>query len=479
MTRAHKNNIDYHSRIAINGKLTPFGSLPASKIKCLAASSCLPRYFVVQSLLRLSLSLVFRFFTKGKQMKNFPVMSFFAVPVMVGLLYLCFAQTVVAQNEEAEKAEPTIEEKLAVPENASTMELEKFIREAQIFMPKSIKTYEQYLDFLNKQSEAINKAADLILASENLDVKSKRTAYSAKIRSCLQSASDEGSIKSTVAALQKILTAVQGDEAMKDVLANAEQTILQVRMNAFMTRVNNNRDEFKQLDKDIREYFSDGKQGASRFASTMLEKTISLYSEEADLDKIVDEFVDGYMALLSDAEKPRFEGLVRRIRLPGKVMEFETVTINVKKLIADADGKEDFDVMKWVEEQPVEKTGIKSLEGKVVLVDCWATWCGPCLGEIPNMLKQYEKYHEKGFEIVGYSCDSNLEALLKFVIKENPPWIIGSTVLSQKQEMENYLNYYGVSGIPTMILIGRDGKVISTGARGQTLNKLLEEQFAE
>jgi len=144
-----------------------------------------------------------------------------------------------------------------------------------------------------------------------------------------------------------------------------------------------------------------------------------------------------------------------------------------------ATDKEDFDVMKWMDEQPAEKLNLKSLEGKVVLIDCWATWCGPCLAEVPNMLEQYGKYHEKGFEIIGYSCDTNLEALLNFVIKENPPWIIGSTVLSGKQELKNYLNYYGVSYIPNMILIGRDGKVLSINARGTTLNALLEEQFAE
>lgn len=412
-------------------------------------------------------------------MKSYHALSFLIVVVCVGLLGLCFSQTVFAQ-EESEKAEPTIEEKLTVPENASIEELEKFINEARSFMPKSIKTYDQYLDFLNKQSAAVNKAADLILASEDSSAKSKKIAYSSKISLCLQSARSEEAVQTAMTSLQEIIAKVKDDEEMKDTLTAAKLTLLQVRMNAFTMGINKNRDEFEQLDKEIREYFADpAHQGGSRFATTMLENAMSLYAGEANIDKVIDDLVAGYMPLLSDAEKPRFEGLVRRIKLPGNLMEFETVTIDVKKLIADADGKEDFDVMKWAEGQPVEKLNIKSLEGKVVLVDCWATWCGPCLMEIPNMLKQYEKYHEKGFEIIGYSCDRELDALLKFVIKENPPWIIGSTVLSEKQEMKNYLNYYGISGIPTMILIGRDGKVISTKARGETLNQLLEEQFAE
>jgi thiol-disulfide isomerase/thioredoxin len=175
----------------------------------------------------------------------------------------------------------------------------------------------------------------------------------------------------------------------------------------------------------------------------------------------------------------RLEALLRQCKMVGHEMEFQTVTIDVKQLVKDADGKENFDVMAWVKEQPVVQLDLKSLQGKVVLVDFWATWCGPCLAEVPNMMTQYEKYHDKGFEIIAYSCDEDAQALLRFLIKEKPPWVIGSTVLSENEELKNYLGFYEFTSIPRMILIGRDGKVLNIRARGETLNKLLAELFAE
>jgi thiol-disulfide isomerase/thioredoxin len=215
------------------------------------------------------------------------------------------------------------------------------------------------------------------------------------------------------------------------------------------------------------------------FAPTMLELASSLYDNEENFIDVLDEMAVKFKPILAEAEAARLDGLLRRIKLPGNLMEFQTVTIDVKKLVADADGKEDFDVMAWVKEQKTDKLDLKKLEKKVVLIDFWATWCGPCLAEVPNMIEQYEKYHDKGFEIIGYSCDRDVKALLTFLIKEKTPWIIGSNVLSGNEELKDYLSFYGISGIPTMILVGRDGKVISTKARGQTLNKLLEEQFTE
>jgi thiol-disulfide isomerase/thioredoxin len=65
-----------------------------------------------------------------------------------------------------------------------------------------------------------------------------------------------------------------------------------------------------------------------------------------------------------------------------------------------------------------EPLSIAKFKGKVVLVDFWATWCGPCRGELPNVLAAYKKYHDKGFEIIGISLDRDENALKSF-IKEN------------------------------------------------------------
>jgi thiol-disulfide isomerase/thioredoxin len=119
----------------------------------------------------------------------------------------------------------------------------------------------------------------------------------------------------------------------------------------------------------------------------------------------------------------------------------------------------------------------KSLAGKVVLVDFWATWCGPCVAEIPNVLEQYEKYHAKGFEVIGISLDQDRGALEKFVADQKVPW----PILFEESEGDGWQHplatYYGISGIPTVILLGRDGNVITLNARGERLGEELAKLF--
>ncbi len=121
-----------------------------------------------------------------------------------------------------------------------------------------------------------------------------------------------------------------------------------------------------------------------------------------------------------------------------------------------------------------------SYRGKVVLIDFWATWCGPCVGEIPNMTRMYEKYNAAGFEILGYSLDQDLDALHKFEEDRKLPWKTASQKLSLDSKAKKFVDlsqYYGITGIPTMILVGKDGKVLSTNARGPELERLLKAQF--
>ena len=150
-----------------------------------------------------------------------------------------------------------------------------------------------------------------------------------------------------------------------------------------------------------------------------------------------------------------FAGTLRRLSLPGHPMEIKGTLLNGK---------------------PFDQ---KTLAGKVVLVDFWATWCGPCVAEIPNVLEQYEKYHDKGFEVVGISLDEDREALEKFVTDQKIPW----PILYEKPEGEGWRHplstFYGISGIPTVILIGRDGNVITLNARGEKLGEQLDKLFGK
>ncbi len=123
--------------------------------------------------------------------------------------------------------------------------------------------------------------------------------------------------------------------------------------------------------------------------------------------------------------------------------------------------------------RPVDVTNMK---GKVVLIDFWATWCGPCVGEIPNVKAAYEKLHAKGFEIVGISFDQSKEALEKFVAEKEMAW---PQYFDGKGWGNKFGQQYGISGIPTMWLVDKKGNLRDTNARGaleEKVTKLLAEE---
>ncbi len=112
---------------------------------------------------------------------------------------------------------------------------------------------------------------------------------------------------------------------------------------------------------------------------------------------------------------------------------------------------------------------------KVVLLDFWAVWCGPCIGEIPNVKKVYDQYHDKGFEVIGVSFDENEAVVREYIKEENIPW---RQILDSEGFGGVFAKQYGVRGIPAPFLIDRNGKVISVKARDRLLGELVEAEIA-
>lgn len=119
---------------------------------------------------------------------------------------------------------------------------------------------------------------------------------------------------------------------------------------------------------------------------------------------------------------------------------------------------------------------VAALKGKVVLVDFWATWCGPCRAELPNVIAAYKKYHGQGFEIIGVSLDSERDKLESFLKKqEGMTW---PQFFDGKGWSNELAVKYGVEAIPFTILVGPDGKIIGTNLRGEKLGKAVGTALA-
>ena len=114
--------------------------------------------------------------------------------------------------------------------------------------------------------------------------------------------------------------------------------------------------------------------------------------------------------------------------------------------------------------------------GKLVLLDFWATWCGPCITEMPNIKEVYKKYHDKDFEIIGISLDTDAAALRTFIKENQLPW---RQVFDGKGWETPLAQQYGVRSIPAQFLIDREGTVISVRARGKRLKDLVEAEIGD
>ncbi len=119
-----------------------------------------------------------------------------------------------------------------------------------------------------------------------------------------------------------------------------------------------------------------------------------------------------------------------------------------------------------------KKVDIKDYKGKVVLVDFWATWCGPCIAELPNVLKTYEKFRAKGFEIIGVSLDQRKEPLEAFIAEKKMDWPQHCDGKGWENEVSRK---FGIDSIPATFLVDKEGKVARLDLRGEALEKAVEE----
>lgn len=164
------------------------------------------------------------------------------------------------------------------------------------------------------------------------------------------------------------------------------------------------------------------------------------------------------------------KGLYAKYPLDANVVMFHGI---VSKMIATTQGQEAPEI-----NQPSPdgtNIALSSLKGKIVLVDFWASWCGPCIKEMPNVVKAYAKYKDKGFEIYGVSLDAEKERWVNAIKKEGMTW---PQVSDLKQWDCQPAKQYGVTSIPATFLLDKEGKIIAKNLRGEELEKAIENALA-
>jgi thiol-disulfide isomerase/thioredoxin len=312
--------------------------------------------------------------------------------------------------------------------------------------PKSIRSRPGF-------SEALIDAANRILAAET-DQETEAAALAVKLKTLHA----EGLTGNQKADEELFALAVRlADDPRQELSRQARVHVWEQRV---LEADDLNVEELPALLEKLRAFMSEGPldQRYLRLASFTVRIINRLASDEA-AEKAYREF-GGLWARSSDRELARYGRSIERSVKPASLVGQE---LEIAGMAIDG--------------IPLDWAGYR---GKVVLVDFWATWCGPCRAQLPKLRQTYEAFHQRGFEIVAISLDTDRAALEKFLTDEQIPWV---NLYSDDEKANGWKHpvaaRYGIRAIPATLLVGKDGKVIAQDLAPDDLARQLDKLLAE
>ncbi len=241
-----------------------------------------------------------------------------------------------------------------------------------------------------------------------------------------------------------------------------EREQFQKRFQEFSAMHSNNQQKIDSMGRTLEKPYNELIETHNKYLKAFIEKNPSSLASLAAVQQLQppEEHVETYIKLDG--------GLMAKYPNSPYVKSFHESVAAMKKMSIGTPAPEIN--MNTPDDKPLP---LSSLRGKVVLVDFWASWCGPCRAENPNVVNAYNKYKDKGFDIYSVSLDKDKDRWLQAIQKDKLAW--ASHVCDYMHWQSPVVQLYGFSGIPYNVLLDKEGNIIAKNLRGEALEKKLAE----